>query len=866
VRNFVLNIALFLFSVVVFFGSEAHAQPTNIQEIRFIGISKIMARDLEGELPIVPGDFWKENLHGVIRSTLKKYYERRGFFHAKILSELSSNGRVLSIKIQEGEECKIRSIWVDDPPKITSKSVRERFKKRLERVLNIQVESRFDEIILADKLRELREWLVSENYILADTETVKMTFNESKTAVDLVLAVQYGEQITFGFQGNSIFTRGELNEFITQSRNIDLGRDFIGVITRKFKEEYRNRAHNHMDVKTRIQEIGGRKHVTFFITEGLRTRVEDLRWEGLSPENVELVQNTFAAGASRLVQRGYYVEKDFDKAVQIVLEELKSKGYLTAKLVAKNLQSPKFPERIRITLQISEGDQTLIGDVKYQGFKHFRQEDVEALLGVQVGQPFNPFLFEEGLQKIKNAYQAEGYLYFKFVGTDSEIVSFTENNRTANILTSVVEGPRIKIADVQVRGLSKTREYVVTREIEIQPDDWWLGSKIEVVEGNLKNLGLFSEVKIYPEPSARGPDYRSMIVDLKELEPGALETGPGFRSDLGVRAFARLSYNNIAGRNWIGILSAETNRRVNEDYRFLEYGADTSFIEPRFFGTRNLYLVGLSTKKQQFPPNFNAVSTTFTTGFERKMKPDLIFVNPLVTAKLIYRIERIRQFDVFVDGQQYPEDNRTLLIGSIIPSLSFDTRDNPFTTTKGILATASLEYSHPYLTNQKSYKNESHNEAPAYSKWTGSVHGYIPVTKDIVWSNVASAGFIRSNISDREIPLIKLFRLGGYSTIRGFKEDSINVDASSIKGTLTYLNFRTQFDLPLVGDLKFAPFLDAGNLYIDKLRGKPFFRAGAGAGLHYMTPIGPINFDWGYKIRRTGSETPGQFHFSVGLI
>ena len=124
----------------------------------------------------------------------------------------------------------------------------------------------------------------------------------------------------------------------------------------------------------------------------------------------------------------------------------------------------------------------------------------------------------------------------------------------------------------------------------------------------------------------------------------------------------------------------------------------------------------------------------------------------------------------------------------------------------------------------------------------------------------------RSNIAGREIPLIKLFRLGGYSTIRGFPEDAINVDTQKIAGTLTFLNLRTQFDLPLVGDLKFAPFVDAGNIYIDRVKSNPFFRAGAGVGLHYMTPVGPINLDWGHKLNPVGGEAPNQIHFSVGLI
>ena len=103
--------------------------------------------------------------------------------------------------------------------------------------------------------------------------------------------------------------------------------------------------------------------------------------------------------------------------------------------------------------------------------------------------------------------------------------------------------------------------------------------------------------------------------------------------------------------------------------------------------------------------------------------------------------------------------------------------------------------------------------------------------------------------------------------IRGFPEDAINVDTLSIDGTLTSINLRSQVDWPLVGELKLATFIDAGNLFVNNVfHNNPFFRVGAGLGLHYMTPVGPINLDWGRKLNPIGGEAPNQIHFSVGLI
>ncbi|MBI2606557.1 MAG: BamA/TamA family outer membrane protein [Deltaproteobacteria bacterium] len=847
---------------------RAFAVDKQIGRIEYIGLKNIQPRDLESLIPFSPGDVYRENLREVMRKIVVDYYAKRGFHRAEVdvkPEPLPDKNLAVFVRVEEGPPCLIRSFTIEDPPGFKSKHIFERFKSRMNSVAGVSPGDRYDEEWLSDRLRDLREWLVDQDYILVNTDRVTLDFNEDRTAVDVISAVSYGERVSFGFQGNTVFTKGEFNEFITQLRATGLGRDYVAVIQRKFMDEYRNRAYNGIRVDPRIAEKENTKHVTFHILEGARARLRELKWEGMSPENAAAARAVFETGVSRYVQRGYYVDRDVDKGIDLVTEDLKSKGFLSAKLVAKTIQQMKSKTKefddFSVAIQISQGEQTIVGRIEIEGARHLSPEAVRAILRMNEGEPFNPFALEEGIQKLRARYVSDGFLNFTIITPDNAIVSFSSNNRLANVKFEIQEGARARVDAIRIVGLDLTKPYVVEREVAFASGDWWLSDKIVETENNLRKLGLFSEVKIRAEPSSKGKDYRIAVVELKETPPGAFEAGPGFRSDLGVRAFSRVSYNNFLGKNWIGTLGAETNRRVNEQYRFTEYKVDSAVIEPRFFGTRTLYSAGISTSKERFPPNFNASSTRFTTGFERK------FFTDSVTAKLYYKLERIRQFDVFVldeFGQVAKSDidNQQLLIGSLNPALVYDTRDSPFTTTRGQVSSLSLEYADPAFSGETP---ESAN-ATGYYRWTGGTHLYVPLTKDIVWSNVLTGGFERSNIQGRPIPLIKLFRLGGYASIRGYTEDSINVDAISIKGTLTYLNLRTQFDLPLAGELKFAPFLDAGNLYIDNFGIRPFLRVGSGAGLHYLTPIGPVNLDYGIKLNPRKDDPPTQIHFSVGFI
>jgi outer membrane protein insertion porin family len=827
-----------------------------VSEIRYVGLGAISASDVEKNIPIRVGDYYSDGLKLNLLDPLKIYYAGRGYRNAKIdlqVKDIEGSNVILIIKVDEGEPCLITSVGISDPPMAGGIAVSRKFKESIYKAFLIKPGDRYDEDHIYDRVRVLREYLIKNNFIQASLEKLNVNFSDGGNKASIDLSMKYGDRVTFGFIGNKVFSHGQLYELILQLKNTDMGKDYEEVIRRKIEDEYKALAYNDVIIRSYYSRDGVKLHLTYDIKENQRSHIGEVKIEGINPASINAARTSFYEGSSRLVQRGYYVEKDVDRGAQALVEYLKSRGYLSARMASKTVKRDTRTGKYNITLQFIEGEQTIINSITVSGNAHYSQEQIESFLDIKQGIPFNPYSFEQLLQDLRRRYKDEGYLESQVSQNAENIVKFSDKNRKIAIVIEINEGTRFKVGDIRIDGLTKTKTYVVSREIEFKKDDWWLAPRVYDLEDSLKRLGVFAEVRVLPVPSALGAEYRDMVIEVREGEPGVLEFGPGFRSDLGGRAFARLSYNNLFGRNQIVTLSGDANRRIGGvfPYRFIEYGLQATATDPRLFSSRNALTLGLNTSRRQFI-DFNAVQTQLFASVDRKL------YWPQLLGKLTYKVERIRQFDApFID------DNQTLLIGSVAPMLVLDQRDNPFTATRGHMTNFTFEYAWPSLAG----KSISDSDAVHYYKWSATSHFYVPIPKGIVWSNVVGGGFAKNLTGyNNIIPLIKTFRLGGYASVRGFREDSINKDRSRITGTLSYLNLRTQMDIPLAGELRIAPFLDAGNVYLDKLSEMPFFRVGAGAGLHYMTPIGPINFDYGINLNRRGSESGGLFHFSVGII
>ena len=332
---------------------------------------------------------------------------------------------------------------------------------------------------------------------------------------------------------------------------------------------------------------------------------------------------------------------------------------------------------------------------------------------------------------------------------------------------------------------------------------------------------------------------------------------------MGVRVFGELSYANLWGMNHTWALDVAVNRRI-ELYEFIEYNATVSYTWPWAIFGETTFRPSLSTQQTEYI-DFNADTYALSLSLDR-----MLFKPIKLSGGLTYTLEKIRQFGDTTDTSQ----NTQIQIGSITPSFKIDLRDNPLVPRDGAFIQSSFEYACAALGSQSTPFPVS------YWRYQGRIDYYANFIPHFVWFNSVRGGYLKNlsnpyglngvNNQQVQVPLIKQFFLGGINSIRGFPEQainaqSINPNTPEVQGYETYINYRTQIDFFPSTNLSMGPFLDSGNLQTDAFS-LGNLRYGTGVGLHYLTPVGPINFDWGFNLFPRPGEAGNVFYFSLGVI
>ncbi|MEO0389095.1 MAG: POTRA domain-containing protein, partial [Pseudomonadota bacterium] len=135
---------------------------------------------------------------------------------------------------------------------------------------------------------------------------------------------------------------------------------------------------------------------------------------------------------------------------------------------------------------------------------------------------------------------------FAFVEVAPRITRDTAN-RTVDIEFELIEGPRVFVERIDIRGNTQTLDRVVRRQFRIVEGDAFNRREVREAEDRIRALRFFESVETTVREGS-SDDRAVVTVELEEAPTGSLSFGATFASDEGIGGTISLNERNFLGR------------------------------------------------------------------------------------------------------------------------------------------------------------------------------------------------------------------------------------------------------------------------------------------------------------------------------
>lgn len=519
------------------------------------------------------------------------------------------------------------------------------------------------------------------------------------------------------------------------------------------------------------------------------------------------------------------------------------------------------PLGVRVTFVVEANP--LLQSVELVGNTVLPESEIAAAFQDQYGEIINFRELNTGIQGLNAWYQDNGYIL-------AQVIDAPEVSPDGVVTLEVAEG---NIESIEIQFLNKdgeavdengepiqarTKEYIITRELELEPGGVFNRSLVERDLQRVFALGIFEDVQLSLNP---GSDPRKVVVVVNAIEKntGSIAAGAGVSSASGL--FGTVSYQeqNMFGRN------QKFGAELQIGQRTLLY--DLSFTDPWIAGTENLSYTLNAFRRRSisliFDGGDNEVElangdrprvlrlgggVTFFRPLSRKWRGSLGLQYQRVSIRdsdgdITPTDELGNQLSFDDDGE---DDLLTLELGTV-----YDGRNNRQQPTDGSVLRLSSEQSIPVGKGNI-----------LLNRLRGSFSHYVPVNL-IRFSDGPQTFAVnfQAGTAIGDLPAYEAFSLGGSSTVRGYGEGELGTGRSFFQASAEYR-------FPVYSLIGGALFFDVGtdlgtSTDVDGdpagVRGKPGEGFGYGLGIRVQSPLGAIRVDYGLN-----DEGDSRFHFGIG--
>jgi outer membrane protein assembly complex protein YaeT len=567
-------------------------------------------------------------------------------------------------------------------------------------------------------------------------------------------------------------------------------------------------------------------------------------------------------------RKRFFNRSEFDRDIQRIEAFYADRGYPRAKVVGVDVALNDAKDKVSITVDINEGEPTIIENVLFDGFGGVPADHLERLqarLPVVAGKPRDQRLILASHDMAVAELRDHGFPY----GTVRMVERPGSSEMRVQLTVAADTGPKAVFGAITIEGDVSVDEDVIRRELAFQEGDLYQLSRITETQRRLYSLELFQFANVVPRlPEDRSPEV-PVVVTVAEGKHRRLQLAGGYGSEEKARGRINWRHVNFGG----GARTGEVEAKASS----LEQGLRGSFSEPFLFQRGVSLRLSASTwwaDEPVYEYRSSGGRIRLAKDFSRAGVGAERGVRNTVSATLIQEYEDYTIAPAVLQDQTFRDelialglDPETGRGSGTVTAVEFDFERNtsaqPLDPRQGYVVNAHVEKAGQWLRGTFDYTEIS-----------GELRGYVPVGSRFVWANRARSGTI-AGPDAALIPFYKRYFVGGSSSVRGWGRYQVSplTPAGQPIGGRTMMEVSSEARFGIRGKLGAVLFVDGGNVWegpwevqINKLRWA------VGPGIRYDTPIGPMRVDLGRQLNPIeGLVLEGKpekrkwrVHFSIG--
>jgi translocation and assembly module TamA len=524
-------------------------------------------------------------------------------------------------------------------------------------------------------------------------------------------------------------------------------------------------------------------------------------------------------------------ERELRRAERAVREALATEGHFDPQLRYEPLSGEEARYRLIVELgpltRVANVELRITGELASPRFAE-RLAALRHAWPLARGVPFRSAEWEQAKLRLLAGIEEHDFAGARLLDSQARVDPATA---TADLVVEIDSGPAYTVGALQIQGLSRYEADLVERYNPFKPGDAYDRNRLTEFQQQLQDTPYFGSVVVTPQLDPKSPERVPLRVVVRESRSKRFSVGIGYETNTGAHLEIAYRQNILFSKPWV----LQSGFRIDQTGG---YGYADVLLPPRPNGVQDAvgaliedsdieeqrvrrWGVGAARSRTIGPRTGNNVQTKWSVNFEheRRRTPGTDW-QELDTLSTTYSWVRRR-------------------VNNVV-----DPRSGNVIRLEGTVGASGTQLSDAFL------------------RGYGRIQQYFPIGERDVLIVRADLGFVEAD-SPNVVPSKFLFRTGGTTTVRGYDYESLGVKQGVATvggralavGSIEYVKWLERFN----GDWGVATFVDVGDA-ADRFNTLDF-AVGAGLGVRYRTPAGPLAVDVAYGER----ERQVRVHFSVAI-